>query len=106
MFTQNIEVSPHPAFVQSLCFAQTKVCSFGTNVTDKVTKGARLEKEALLLFLTRQVSSERSFPRKASSEGRTFVTNPYLVRKDNGKVGNLAFAPGKAQGGKLGLCKV
>jgi len=39
--------------------------------------GARLEKEALLLFLTRKVSSE----------GRTFVTN---------KVGNL---------GKLGLCK-
>ena len=32
------------------------------------------------------------YPRKASSEGRTFVTNPYLVRKDNGKVGNLAFA--------------
>jgi len=59
----------------------------------------------LLLFLARQVSSERSFPRKASSEGRTFVTNPYLVRKDNGKVGNLAFAPGKAQGEKPNLCE-
>ena len=41
----HVEASPHPTFV----------------VTDKVTKGARLEKEALLLFLTRQVSSERSF---------------------------------------------
>ena len=90
------EASPHPAFAQSLCEAQTKVCSEGTNLTplpfpsgqrDKVTEGARLEKEALLLFLTRQVSSERSFPWKASSEGRTFVTN---------KVGNL---------GKPGLCK-
>jgi hypothetical protein len=56
-----------------------------TNVTDKVTKEARLEKKALLRFLTQKVSSERSFPRKASSEKRTFVTN---------KIGNLAFAPG------------